>query len=120
MNQPQVVCIVVAVLLLIWMWCQMSSVRVYRFYRPGCPWCVKSKDEWDKFKRQNILTGVKCVDVNLDNKESDSKVKKLADTFVVSKVPTVMAVYDDGLITKHDGDRTAEGYKRWLSRHGDY
>lgn len=91
----------------------VNSVKVYRFYRPGCPWCINSKEEWDKFKSFCMFKLIKPVDINLD--EPSNCEEKIIDNFGIKSVPTVVAVYTDGRKINYSGERTAEGYLNWVN-----
>ena len=99
--------------LLLWSIINRNCVKVYRFYRPTCPWCVKSQAEWDNFKSCTWFRMIKPIDVNLNEATADEKA--LADNFGVASVPSVLAVYPDGTRVKHEGKRTVEGYLSWLN-----
>lgn len=115
-DNVKVLWLVLSILLTVWFIASMHNVKVYRFYRPSCPYCVNSQDEWDKFKRKCMFSMVKPVDVNM-NEATDAQ-KKLAENFMVKSVPHVVAVYDDGLRFTYDGSRTADAYMNWVNRHG--
>lgn len=83
---------------------------VFRFHKPTCPWCVKSKDAWEKFKPWAYKNGINAVEEDITN------VKENADKYGVTSVPTVIMVRDGKMISKHEGPRTPEGYINWASQ----
>jgi thiol-disulfide isomerase/thioredoxin len=99
-----ILCIVCIVLIF-----KMNQTTVYRFMKPSCTHCVKSKPEWDQFKS---MTSVKCVEIQVDGSPWE---QKLADNFKVQSVPCVYKVYSDGQRFEYTGERTAQGYADFLS-----
>ncbi len=104
------VVIVIIVLLILWMMKEHHSVKVYRFYKKSCPYCVNSQKEWDKFKMSCIFKMVSCVDVDMATKSGSEAASK----FGVTSVPTVIAVNGD-MMTTYSGDRTSRSYNDWVS-----
>jgi hypothetical protein len=100
--------ILLLVILLVWTNVSCRSVKVYRFYKPGCPYCVNSEDEWRRFKGQCWGKMINPIDVNVNEN------KRLSENFMVRSVPHMVAVYDDGMRFTYSGDRTAEKYMKWL------
>lgn len=95
--------------LVILVYYHMNAVKVYRFYRPGCPHCVNSQAEWNRFKRRCKYEFIKPIDVNLDNPKNH----KLAKRYQVTSVPTIIRVSDD-TYEVYDGERLADAYADWM------
>lgn len=90
-----------------------GKVVMYRFYRPGCPYCVSSQEEWNKFKlaigRDHPLYEI--YDVNQDT--ATPQEQALARKYRVSGVPTVVKV-KNGKYVIYDGPRTSVEYQKFL------
>ena len=102
----------ILILLLAWLFIDINSVRVYRFYKPGCHYCQISQGEWDKFRSRCMFRMVKCISINMDN-ASDNE-KALADNCDVKTVPTVIKIDTDGKRSKYEGERSADNYMQWV------
>ena len=89
----------------------MYTMTIYRFYRPGCPYCVRSQAAWNEFRRRCMFKHVKCRGINLDEEDPDDKI--LAERFQVRSVPTVIAVNDDRAYS-YEGERTADAMEQWV------
>lgn len=83
------------------------GVVVYRFHKPSCPYCVESKDAWDKFSKWAYQNGINAVEEDITN------VKENANKFNVQSVPTVLMVKEGKVISRHEGPRTPGGYVSW-------
>jgi len=106
-TETLIVGFVIIVLLLIILRCR--CLRIYRFYRPSCPFCVSSQEEWNKFKSMCTFKMICTEDINLDEK----KYSGMEKIFNVSGVPTVIKCYHFGGFEKYDGERTADAYMNW-------
>ena len=103
--------VVLAVLLLIFLFVRVNSVKVYRFYRPGCSFCVRTQDEWNSFKYACMFKMIRPIDINMDS-ASDGE-KALYAKFGGNGVP--MIVKDTGSsIMIYAGDRTAISIMSWV------
>lgn len=109
LTNEQWVCIGLSVLL-IFVLLRSNMCRVYRFYKPTCPACVSSKEEWDKFASNKMFSMVRTISVDLTNPSN----KKLAEEFNVQVVPTVIMVKPSGANFKYNGERTASAYSSWV------
>lgn len=110
--------VVVSIVILLIIWLYMSScgneskgLRVYRFYRPSCGYCVKSQPEWNKFKKICKFHMIDTVDINMSN--SSLQEQALAKKYEVKSVPTVVAV-KNGRVFYYNGDRSANSYMSWV------
>jgi glutaredoxin len=115
MTTETLICLAIGLLILIiiFLLVQLYSVKVYRFYRPGCVYCKESQSAWDSFKQACLFKMIKPIDINMDTANTDDK--QLANNFDVQSVPTVIAVYPSGFRVSHNGDRTADNYKKWVN-----
>lgn len=102
----------VVVVLLLCLVMRHRSVRVYRFKRDWCHYCQKSQSEWNKFERSCWFSDVKAIEIDLENCSLADK--RLAESFLVTSVPNVTAVFDSGLTVTHSGSRTSDAYHKWL------
>lgn len=104
-NDWQIAIVVIFVLLLVWLSVQGMCLKVYRFARPSCPYCVQSQDEWESFKRRCWFRLIKPVDINTEKISASEQ--QLRDYFNASSVPTIIFVQPSGYSKKYEGDRTA-------------
>ena len=111
METNNSILILVVLFLTIYLIYKMFSIKVYRFYSPTCPWCVKSQHEWDRFKSKCWYRFIKPVDINL-NEHGEN----LAEKYGVKSVPTVLAIDTTGAVHKYEGDRSSESYLRWVNK----
>lgn len=113
MDAPQVLVMGFCVVLLLWVISSVYSVKVYRFYKPSCRYCVESEPEWKKFKDKCMFSTVSPIDIDMSKATVEQQ--KLFENMGGRTVPKVVAVYSNGYRSEHVGERTAEGYLRWLS-----
>ncbi len=113
MGSVEYIIVGVVILFILYVWFRCCCTVVYRFYRPSCPYCVKSQAEWDKFKSDCMFKKIRPVDVNLDV-PSDAQ---FARNFDVDGVPTIIKVSPDGNAEKYEGERTATAYMHWVEYH---
>lgn len=106
-------CCGVIILAILWLVYRVASVKVYRFYRPTCPYCVESQPEWNAFKRKCMFRMVRPIDVNIETADR-STISMFHNMSDERTVPYVAAVYPDGYRKEYRGDRTADSYLRWL------
>lgn len=104
--------VAVLIVAVVFIYVRCSSVKVYRFYRPGCPYCVSSQAEWDKFCKETMFMMVRPININLDNPDNST----FAKNFNVVSVPTVIKVNTDGSSEVYDGERTAAAYMAWVKK----
>lgn len=102
--------IAVLIVVILFMYVRCTSVKVYRFYRPSCPYCVSSQAEWDNFSSNCTFAMVRPINVNLDDPNSSA----FAKNFNVTSVPTVIKVKPDGSSENYNGARTADAYMIWV------
>jgi hypothetical protein len=112
MTNTNLIIMAVITVVLVLMLMRLHSVKLYRFYRPTCPWCVKSQAEWDKFSMSCIFSTVKAIDIDLNKPGSED----LAKLYKVTGVPKVVKVYPNGSFVEYSGDRTVEGYKQFAKK----
>jgi len=106
------VALVLVLVLTYWFYMSANCIKVYRFYREGCGWCRKSKDEWQRFKSDCTTRMVKCYDVDTDDQSTD--VQELYKNMGGEGVPHIVKVHPDGRRYVYDGDRSAASLARWL------
>jgi hypothetical protein len=111
MNSFESIIVVSAMLILLMLYIDSISTKVYRFYKPGCRFCQESQEQWELFKKKCRFRGVKPIDVNLE--ERTPKNETLAKAFGVKSVPTIIKVSSSGTPSKYDGDRTAQNLLDW-------
>lgn len=109
------ICFVSLILIILWLMVSLYSIKVYRFYRPGCRYCQESQNEWDMFKNSCTFSIIKPIDINMDTASHTEK--KLMSNFNVSSVPNVVAVYNNGMRFVHSGERSSKAYKKWVNNH---
>jgi thioredoxin-related protein len=105
---------ILLVLVLAWWVYEHKFVKIIRFYRPNCRYCIESEDEWCKFKRWSYLTKYSCREVNLNNPSSCDV--SLIRKYKVKSVPTIILVDCDGSSVKHEGNRDAVSLIRWARK----
>ena len=110
--------LVVVILLLLY---HLVSVKVYRFHKPACPYCVSSQAAWDGFCSAMRFRLVRCIEIDLSTASPADAA--LADNLGASSVPTVVAVFPCGRryehgdkLNKGDFERTVEGYTQWVDQ----
>jgi len=101
---------VIVVLVIIFLY-KNHSVKVYRFHRPTCPYCVRSQSEWDHFKRKCKTKLIDCKDINLNDGSHESMA--LAAEFNIKSVPTIIAIKDDR-VYEYKGNRSSNDLERWV------
>ena len=100
----------IVVLLLIVIYVLYFRVKIIRFYRDTCSYCVSSKPEWDKFKNSqytNPLISVYEVDIETEDG------KELMKQYNLSSVPNILLI-DDIKIKLYEGDRSCEDLKKFV------
>jgi hypothetical protein len=102
--------IAVLIVAVLFIYVRCSSIKVYRFYRPACPYCVSSQAEWDQFVSDSMFMMIRPININLDKPDNAT----FAKNFAVTSVPTVIKVNPDGSSEKYDGERTAAAYMKWV------
>jgi len=104
-----IVIAVIVIILLYILW-KKYGVKVYRFHRPTCPYCVQTQKAWDEFKWKSVGEFAWCCDVDVSDKGSAELSKK----FNVKSVPTIIAVKENK-IYQYQGDRSCEDLVQWVS-----
>ncbi len=85
-----------------------SGSKLTLFHMNGCPHCVKMMPEWDKFAK---LNPGKC------EKHEASDVQDLTKKLNIQGFPTIMLLdANNNKIKDYDGDRTAAGFKAFLTQ----
>lgn len=96
----------------VFLYMKASAKKVVRFYSDNCGYCVKSKPEWDKFKRNNILNphiSTKDIDVN------NEKGQYLLDQYGLKGVPNIIKIEKDLTISQYEGDRSSKDIQKFAS-----
>ena len=83
-----------------------AGITIIRFYRPSCPYCVKSQAAWDKFKASCKF---KVVDYNMDI----GNYSKLLEQYGGKGVPHIVKVKAYGIYEVYNGDRSEQDLMRW-------
>lgn len=107
------IAIVILLLIILWLIFDKNRIIVYRFHKPTCIYCKMSNDDWIKFKNLNMLSMVKCIDIDLSN-ASDNE-KKIIENFDIKSVPNIVAVKYNGERYKYDGERKTNKYQSWIN-----
>ena len=89
-----------------------DKVLVYRFFKPSCPYCVNSQDEWEKFKK---LPNDKIITIDIDTTNPTLKEKELSENFSKKTVPFYICTFADGRRYVYDGDRSSEDLNKWIN-----
>jgi hypothetical protein len=110
MYSAENIAIGVLIVGLVFVWVRCHSIKVYRFYRPTCGFCVSSQAEWDKFSSDCLLKMVRPININLDKPGNEN----LAKSFNVTGVPTIIKVKPDGSSETYSGERTAVAIMAWV------
>lgn len=82
---------IILVLIIIYVLCKSTKdeLIIYRFYSPGCIYCIQSQPEWDNFVRNNAALNIQELNMSRPTKESKNLVKKFKvpgwPTIIVSK-----------------------------------
>ncbi len=86
-----------------------GPVTVYRFYKPSCPFCVNSQEEWNKFQNNPGNTmRVVAVDTSLPQNQH------IARRYSVRTVPHIVGIR--GWKRRvYTGDRTAVDLRKWAN-----
>jgi glutaredoxin len=113
MENTEAFCIGLGVLIIMWMVVDGQKTKVYRFHRPGCGYCKRSQKEWEEFKSNCMFRMISAVDINMD--EANEEEQEMFAEMGGSGVPHVAMADSDGNNWVHQGDRTAEGYMRWVN-----
>jgi glutaredoxin len=103
---------IVVFIILLWWYINSNSVKVYRFYRPTCRYCVESQTEWNTFKRDMQFKMVRCIEINLDDDVNTNK--EMFSSYGGRGVPYVVAVDSSGKRYVYDGPRLATAYANWV------
>ena len=111
MNSFESLLVVGFMMVLLSLYIDAISTKVYRFYKPGCRFCQESQKEWDLFKSKCRFRGLKPIDINLEEKTPYNEA--LAKNFNVKSVPTIIKVSNSGEFSKYDGERTAIQILDW-------
>lgn len=112
-DTTQITYLAIVTFILLWLMYSLHRIKVYRFYRPTCGHCIKSQDEWDRFRRMCTFRKIKIIDVNLNDGRTESM--SLAKKMGVVSVPHVVAVHNDGTRRVYDGKRSASDYLEWVN-----
>ena len=89
----------------------VNSDKTFVFFKMnGCPHCVKMEPEWAKFEKQNN-TGIrtKVMEAGANKKE--------AKKFGVSGFPSLLMISNGNVVDTYNGERNAEGFKKFVSKH---
>lgn len=95
---------------------QPDEPLVIWFHKKSCPWCVKMKKDFAKFKK-SVGASTKVIAVEMDELKSNFD-QKVHDFYMAlfdqgpKTVPYVLAVYR-GILVPYDGDRSAADLTKW-------
>ena len=108
-----IIAVIVAVLiLLIWKSFDTGNSTktrsMIRFYRPTCPWCVKTQKDWDLFK-SNAPKYVNVIEYNV----SEGNHSNILASYGGQTVPFIVKVDESGRFTVYEGDRSAQDLLAW-------
>ena len=106
--------VILVIVLIAWIFCRRNKkTTVVRYYRPSCPACVASQEEWDKFKTySNRDKDLVIIEVNTE--VDNDLTRKWKAYYNVSSVPTVIKIPKwTGIRRVYSGERTAEDYSRF-------
>ena len=87
-----------------------SDKKFVFFKMNGCPHCVKMEPEWAKFEKSND-SGIQCQAMEAGEN------KKEAKKYGVSGFPTLLMISGDKVIDTYNGERNAEGFKKFANKH---
>jgi len=86
------------------------KVKLIRFYRDTCPYCVSSKPEWDKFKNSQYTNPfISIYEIDTDTDEG----KELMQQYGLKTVPNILLL-DDIKIKTYEGDRSCGDLKKFV------
>ena len=88
-------------------------VDVYYFYTTWCPYCVKARPEWDKFKKywENKKKNgymLNFTEIDCDKNES------LASKYEIETYPTIKLIKDDK-VYDYDAKPSVENLNKFLN-----
>jgi endoplasmic reticulum resident protein 44 len=92
---------------------EVRVVDVYYFYTTWCPYCVKARPEWDKFKKfwENKKKNgymLNFTEIDCDKNES------LASKYEIETYPTIKLV-KDGKVYDYDAKPSVENLNKFLN-----
>ena len=89
----------------------VNSDKTFVFFKMnGCPHCVKMEPEWEKFKK------VSPSSIKTKTLEAGAN-KKEAKEYGVSGFPSLLMLSGGKVIDTYDGERNAEGFKKFAAKH---
>jgi hypothetical protein len=104
----------VSCLVIVYLVCNMFSVKVYRFCRSSANGCTQLNSEWDDFTNGVYLNRlIKPRMIDLDN--ASDREKEVYRNFGSPALPAVMCVYPDGRNYKYSGPMTSSDIKDFVS-----
>ncbi len=104
---------ILLIIVLLWWVHEHLFVKIIRFHRPTCPYCVNTEEEWKKFKRWALFSKYRCVEINLSN--ASPREQKIISQYEIKSVPTIMLLNPDGTATKYNGQRDCRSLIQWVS-----
>ena len=87
-----------------------SDKKFIFFKMNGCPHCVKMEPEWAKFEKSND-SGIKCQAMEASANKQEAK------KYGVSGFPSLLLVSGDKVIDTYNGERNAEGFKKFVNKY---
>ena len=82
-----------------------------RFYRPTCPWCVRSQKDWDMFK-DSVKGVINITEYNMDAGDYSKELAALGG----DSVPYIVMTNDnDKSANVYKGDRSAVSLLAWCA-----
>ncbi len=98
---------VVVLLLILWLYREVYSTKLYFFYKDTCPYCKDIKEAWNKFTPECGWFQYKVYTIN------SAHSPQLADKFGVNKVPTIFKLNPDGSRVDFTGEHTMEALRKF-------
>lgn len=97
------------------------NADIYLFFADWCPYCVKAKPEWQKFKTDydgktinNYV--IKCHDVDCTKEgKDDPNIASMMQSFEVKSFPTVKLSTDDGKKVAFDAKVTSDNLNNFVN-----
>lgn len=89
-----------------------GSYTVAGFFAEWCPHCVKFKPTFNK-EIKPFLEGLENPKINVVAIDADEK-PELVEKYEIGGFPTMIIIDSHGQSTEYEGDRSAEGIKKFI------
>ena len=90
----------------------IKSDKTFVFFKMnGCPHCVKMEPEWKKFVDSKPSCKTKTLEASANKKE--------AKKYGVTGFPSLLMVSGGKVIDTYNGERNAEGFKKFAAKHSN-